>query len=156
MRSHKRKLLATAGLVLTLAGAFALWPRADRITQKNCDRIREGMSQQEVYAILGPPGDYRIVQTVDPVPLYYRSDTPTPAEYAQAAYDREHVFVLRNDYGPVPLERLNWLGDDGDIFVWFGPKGVWSHGMVHSDKVAQTPLENLLWRAKRQWKRWFP
>ncbi len=46
MRSHKRKLLATAGLVLTLAGAFALWPRADRITQKNCDRIREGMSQQ--------------------------------------------------------------------------------------------------------------
>jgi hypothetical protein len=143
--------------VLFVVGALTLWPQSGgRITQENCDRIREGMNREEVLAILGPPGDYRTVQTVDPVPLYYRSDTPTPAEYAQAAFDREHVFVLRSDDGPVPMERLRWLGDEGDIFVWFRPEGVSSHGMVSSDKVAQSLLDNLLWRAKRQWRGWFP
>jgi hypothetical protein len=155
---RRRKLLVVlAGPAVVLAvGAIVLWPREDRITQQNCDRIGEGMTRAQVVAILGPPGDYRTVQTVDPIPLWYRSVPPTPAEYAKAAYDREHVFVLRDNYRPVPVERLDWLGDGGDIFVWVRPEGVSSHGMRSSDKVAQTPFENFLWRAKRQWHRWFP
>jgi hypothetical protein len=49
-----------------------------------------------------------------------------------------------------------WLGDEGDIFVWFRREAVSSHGMLASSKVDQTSLGNLLWRAKRQWHRWFP
>ena len=56
---RRRKLIALAGLaVLVAAGAFVLWPRPDRITRANYDRIRMGMSRAEVEAILGPPGDY--------------------------------------------------------------------------------------------------
>ena len=43
-----------------------LWPRPDRITRENYERIRVGMSSAEVEAILGgPPGDYRTVRTED-------------------------------------------------------------------------------------------
>ncbi len=60
MRRHKWRLLALAGLVVLAAvGAFVLWPRADRITRENFDRIREGMGREELEAILGPPGDHR-------------------------------------------------------------------------------------------------
>src|SRR4051794_12025520 len=59
---RRRRLRCGAALalaVLLAAGVFVLWPRADRITRENFDRIRGGMSREEVYAILGPPGDYR-------------------------------------------------------------------------------------------------
>src|SRR5947209_2486329 len=47
--------LVMAGVLVALVGP---WPC--RVTQRNCDRIREGMTQAEVHAILGgPPGDYR-------------------------------------------------------------------------------------------------
>ncbi len=29
-------------------------------------------------------------------------------------------------------------------------------GFVPGERVGQTPLENLLWRVKRQWHRWLP
>jgi hypothetical protein len=56
---RRRKLLvALAWLaVVVAAGVVVLWPRENRITQENCDRIKEGMSQAEVEAILGPSGD---------------------------------------------------------------------------------------------------
>ena len=59
---RRRKLLVVlAGLaVLVAAGAVVLWPEPpSRITRENFDRVREGMTQAEVEAILGPPGDYR-------------------------------------------------------------------------------------------------
>src|SRR5262245_23034627 len=53
-------LVVLAGLaVVVAAGAVVLWPRADRITLENYDRIRDGMTRAEVEAILGPPGDQR-------------------------------------------------------------------------------------------------
>jgi hypothetical protein len=77
---RRRKLLvALAGLAVVVAAVVVvLWPRPDRITQENYDRIRvgglwgedwathdnrapvkKGMTRTEVEAILGPPGDYR-------------------------------------------------------------------------------------------------
>jgi hypothetical protein len=49
---------------LVTAGSFALWPRADRITRENCERIQSqsrngAMTLAQAVAILGPPGDYR-------------------------------------------------------------------------------------------------
>jgi hypothetical protein len=52
-------LVALAGLAVVVgAGTVVLWPRADRITLENFDRIKKGMRRAEVEAILGPPGDY--------------------------------------------------------------------------------------------------
>jgi hypothetical protein len=155
MRMRKLRWAVGLAVLLLVTGAFVLWPRPGRITQQNADSIREGISRHEVEAILGPPGDYRTVRTVDPNLLRLSTYPPTPAMLAEAADAREHLFVLRSDYGP-GLERLTWLGDDGDIFVWFSPEGVWSHGMTSSEKIVQSPLDNLLWRAKRQWRKWFP
>jgi hypothetical protein len=58
---RRRKLLvALAGLAVVVAvGVVVLWPPEDRITEANLERIKEGMTQAEVEAILGPPGDYR-------------------------------------------------------------------------------------------------
>jgi hypothetical protein len=59
-RHRKRLLLLLLSLAVLIAvfGSFLL-PRPDaRITPANCDRIREGMTRQEVEAILGPPGNY--------------------------------------------------------------------------------------------------
>ena len=57
---RRRKLLVVlAGLAVVAAGVVVLWPRPDRITRENCDRIRPGMTRAEVEAILGPPDDYR-------------------------------------------------------------------------------------------------
>jgi hypothetical protein len=90
---RRRKLLVVlAGLVALVAvaaGAFALWPREDRVTRENFDHLQVGMSRAEVDAIaaenykriklgmrrarveamLGPPGDYRMGPTGSRVAL---------------------------------------------------------------------------------------
>jgi hypothetical protein len=58
MRRRKPLPVPAGRAVLLAAGAFVLWPRPERITRENFKRIREGMTQAEVEAILGPPGDY--------------------------------------------------------------------------------------------------
>jgi hypothetical protein len=65
MRRRKLRWVVAAGVALGLACfvALALWPRPDRITQENCDRITRGMSREEVCALLGPPGDSRTILT---------------------------------------------------------------------------------------------
>jgi hypothetical protein len=71
---RRRKLLVVlAGLAVVAAAAvaIALWPQpaSSLMTRQNFDRIRQGMTQAEVEAILGSPGDYRtsLGQTVDPL-----------------------------------------------------------------------------------------
>jgi hypothetical protein len=140
---RKRKLIAAAvGLaVLVAAGAFVLWPRTDRITRENFDRIKEGMSRAEVEAILGPPGDYR----TGPV-VYF---TPT---------DRDVM-----DEPSVPFEDPDsalWLGDRAGGRVGFDEAGcvtIWDASLEcrSGERVSQGPVDNLLWRAERLWRKWF-
>src|SRR5262249_36079311 len=61
IRPVRKRLVLSAAAVASLATAmaFALWPRSDPVTRANCDRLRPGMTRQEVESILGPPGDYR-------------------------------------------------------------------------------------------------
>jgi hypothetical protein len=55
-----RWLLALAGLAVVFAiGAFVLWPRPERITRENFERIHEGMTLADVTALLGPAHEPR-------------------------------------------------------------------------------------------------
>jgi hypothetical protein len=138
---RRRKLWwVVAGLALAMltAAVFVAWPRPDRITLENFYRIQKGMSRDEVAAILGPPGDH--------------STRPVCSGGPDTA-------VRRRFYSdPDPEEsRDSWVGDSGCIIVLSdadrGPR------LLVFAPVAgpqQNPLENLLWRAKRQWRKWFP
>jgi hypothetical protein len=143
---RRRKLLLgslvaalVALAVLAGSGVFVPRPGPNRLTLQNCQRIREGMSRAEVEAILGPPGDYRT--------------GPTDI-----------------DGKVVPL-KLVWVGEilpsDGDIAYWsadevyervmFDPAGrVREGGFSPTFRPTQSPSDNLLWRLRRQWRRWFP
>jgi hypothetical protein len=62
MVRHKKRqllLLLTLAVLVAVSGAFLLPRRDDQITEANCDKIRKGMTRQELEAILGgPPDDY--------------------------------------------------------------------------------------------------
>jgi hypothetical protein len=50
-----------------------------------------------------------------------------------------------------------WETDDAAIEVGYGPSGELLFTIRRGQKrLPQSPLDNLLWRLKRQWHRWFP
>jgi hypothetical protein len=140
---HKWKLLALAGLVL-LAGvtALVLWPPpSSRVTRENSDRIKQGMTQAEVEAILGPPGDY----TTGPM-LVDLGGGYEPVNDAYPGLDRN-----------LGSGMSVWRSDAGCVVVAYSVSGeVLFSQSVEGKRRAQGPLDNLLWRAKRQWRKWFP
>jgi hypothetical protein len=155
---RKRKLfviLAVAVLTFVGVGVFVLWPREDRITAKNFNRIGAGMTLPEAVELLGHPGDY----TTGPT-----DHVPTLTSEVPASDDRPLGFTFRSStysgwresiYPPDDLNLQKWSGDIGDISVYFGPKGASEKYFRRTERLPQGPCENLLWRAKRQWRRWF-
>jgi len=96
-------LVALAGLAVVVAvGVVVLWPRADRITEANFERIRVGMSRTDVEAILGPPGDFRTDESIvlEPpttdrtVPAGSRSNIPVCALHLRHR-DSSHAVATR-------------------------------------------------------------
>jgi hypothetical protein len=134
-------LLAGLAVSLLLGGAlFAfLAPWQCRVTQANCDRIKKEMTQAEVHAILGAPGDYR---TLPPAPVDFWSSFHT---------------------GPLRLIE-EWEGDEGKVRVdYYSPK--WSDPrpervMLASFQPAKPhnpgPVALATWRLKRLKERWLP
>jgi hypothetical protein len=128
-------LVLLAGLAVVVAArVIVLWQQPDRITRENCDRIREGMTRAEVEAILGPPGDY----------------TTWPTDITR--WPRGTDWRMGDLFA-------EWRGDEGRILVLLDQ----DDGLVHSDGIFApssprqvNPLYALIWRAKRQWHRWFP
>jgi hypothetical protein len=142
-RRKLRRVAAVAGLALTVAVVLALWPRAqpDRATRENLDRVRKGMSRAEVYAILGPPGDY----------------TTGPMGHSDGhAISVWNVNATRLHPSEID-DPADWLTDSGWVCVNFDDRGMVAEtGFDPCTKVPQGPLDNLLWRMRRQWWRWFP
>jgi hypothetical protein len=125
----------SSGIVLV----FGLGLRSGGITNKEFQRLQLGMTMAEVEAVLGPPGDFATGPTHPVFGEYLRISASTP------------------DERPVFEARREWDGDQGAIYVDFDA----------SDKVRRasfSPMrkddiglfDNLLWQAKRQWRRWFP
>lgn len=160
MHSRKRRwVLVLAGLAVLAAGAFVLWLQPERISQENFDRIRVGMSRAEVEAILGgPPGDYRTVRTV------WNSAVEEDPAYCSAVDYRASI-IDEKGYSSSSLEggvwasgvpiTGSWFGNEGEIQVDLTPEAVCDKDFLRYDKKEQGLLENLQWRAKRQWRRWF-
>jgi hypothetical protein len=157
---RRRSLLVLlAGLAMVVAALeFVLWPRPDRITHENFDRIRAGMTMADVEAILGgPPGEYRTGPTV-------RGNAPlaeVPAEVLRTEVDEWDLFWDSADADSDPFEvkpfGSTWGSDQGIAVVCFDDEGrAHDRWYVDRKRVEQTTFEHLLWRAKRQWRRWFP
>jgi hypothetical protein len=145
-----RKLLVAVVAVLVAAGTVLLWPRTDRITEENCERIQLGMGRAEVEALLGgPPGDYRTFRTVS----CGEPDNPNELGYLEPD-DHASDRYQRGDFDPGILGR--WFGNDGYIRVEFTPEVVFYKDFIRTRQKDQTFLDNFVWRAKRQWRRWFP
>jgi hypothetical protein len=133
MRSRNLPVvLALAAVTLVGVGVFALWPEQNRITLENFDRIRKGMSMADVEGILGPPGDY----------------SNGPVNYDGSAM----VYFVPAEGTSV----VHWTGDAGFGRVYFDSSGkVDDQVFEPGRREKQSPIDNLLWRAKRQWRRWF-
>jgi hypothetical protein len=145
---RRRKLLvALAGsAVVVAAGAVVVRPEPpDRVTMENFNRIDYGgdflsgrlkkSSRAEVEAILGPPADY----------------TTAPTETLA-------LFVYVSNGQPAPGTPMSiWHGDQGSIRLAFDQqdKVAWGNFQGHIP-VHVGALDLFLWRAKRQWRRWFP
>jgi hypothetical protein len=147
-----RLLVVLAGLaVVVAAGAFVLWQRPERVTKENYDRMQLGMTHIEVEAILGPPGDYRSglgeagwykewIPDPDPIyspPSWNRVSTPTDAPENGGLWAR-------------------WLSDSFQILIVVDESGQVMHKEGYPRRRTQGQVDALVWRAKRQWRRWFP
>ena len=160
---RRRKLLVVlVGLaVVGAAGMVVMWPRADSITQENFDRILVGMSPAEVEAIFGgPPGDYRSVWTDWPSnanePDEFNCGCANWRAWSVSVRGYEHEGLLGDtDPSTAPVTGL-WFGNDGCIRVHFSPAVVDDMDFLPTVRRERGPVDNLLWRAKRQWRKWFP
>jgi hypothetical protein len=132
-------LVVLAGLAVVVAAVVVvLWPRAVPIKMENYVHIKYGMTLREVEAILdGPPGDYRtkrpLVETEDLDQLFAR--------------DRVRSGKVATEF---------WQCDDAIQAVHFNLYGRADY--LRHDLLQQPPggpLDNLLWRLRRQWHRWF-
>ncbi len=142
---------AVAGLLaLAGVGAFALWPRPERVTRENYERIQNGMNRAEVEAVLGPPGDYR----TGPTRVYWDFEDDVSGDFDPDDSD----FSTYDEIGlPITITIDKWEGNAGRVKVLYDETGrSVQTSFFRSESVKRSTLEILRWRAKRQWRRWFP
>jgi hypothetical protein len=151
---RRRKVRWAAVLLLTAllaVGACVLWPRPNRITPANFVRIEEGMSRAEVVSVLGPSNDY------SSGPLIYVGDITLLFSFPGPHATGDFVPSSSFNFGDVQTERVEWRNDEQIVHVYFLPSGH-VHTMCRYDvrPIELSPLDGFLWRAKRQWRKWFP
>jgi hypothetical protein len=150
---RRRKLLVVlAGLAVVVAvGVVVLWPRQDRVTRANYDRIAEGMRLAEVEVILGPAGDYRtgLGESAFEGGCYWIDDV-------EGSWPAWSVLPSGSETGEMRKCAM-WVNDTGIIGTTFDcSDAVLARSFYTRRKVEQSTLDHLLWHFKRQWHRWFP
>jgi hypothetical protein len=80
-KSLKRPILLTLLVAVGgLAVGFLFVPRGGRVTRENCERIKSGMTEAEVRAILGKPWDDSLLDPEGPgavrMPVLYSKEYP--------------------------------------------------------------------------------
>jgi hypothetical protein len=153
---RRRKLIVaavTVPAVLVAAGVVLLWPPEDRITRENCDRIHEGMTRSEVEAILGSPGDYRTGRGEEE--MQEEGWSPDNEGSIQRLAGWQEVIWAGGQNGG--LGRWGaWFGDSVEISVVVDVTDQVRKVDRIARRLTQGPLDNLLWRVKRRWRKSFP
>jgi hypothetical protein len=139
---RKRRWWVAGGVVvLFAAGAALIWPRSARITRESFDQLHDRMRLADIEALVGaPPGDYTTAPTTEVGPPPIKTFEPPDG-------------LSWNDSGG---RQVAWYGDEGDLLVGYGTDGVRWASFAKVTKDNQSPLENAVWRIKRQWQRCFP
>jgi hypothetical protein len=135
-----RKLKRWPVLVALLVGAGALvvglvyLPRG-RVTRENCERVKEGMTEDEVRAILGKPWDNSLLDPEMPSPPLQKKGTLRP-------------LLLADLSGKSSVQY--WTGDNVTMTVVFDDNHRVLSGRILSDPEAPRPwLPVLVWRRLR-------
>jgi hypothetical protein len=138
MRKLLIGLLASALLLFGAVLPLVL-PWHCPVNRAACERIEEGMTQEEVYAILGgPPGNYR---TQPPAP---------PPSFAEVYFG-----------GPRRLTEV-WEGDTGAVTVDYhcrrtpGVETVELASFEEQEPYNPGLVELICWRLERLKERWLP
>jgi hypothetical protein len=138
-RRRVRWVLVLTGLAVVIAaGVIVLWPQPERVTVENFQRVKVGMARAEVEAILGPPEDH----STGPVFWGPRS-RPYQVSYGYEKMNADAV----------------WLCDEGILTINYDlddPPKVLKVDAGPCQRPKQDSLDNVRWRVKRQWHRWFP
>jgi hypothetical protein len=144
---RRRKLIAAvvALAVLVAVAVFVLWSSRDMaagITIENADRLghrfEDGRLQKmprmtvaDAEAILGaPPGDYRTGRSLE-----------------------MDVEIIAD--GGLP-DVIYWISDSCVVLITTDPTGCVDSIGRSETKKSPDSFGNLVWRAKRLWRRWFP
>jgi hypothetical protein len=138
-----KPLLVLLAVALVLLGALLplVMPRFCPVNRVACENIKDGMTQAEVYAILGgPPGDYRTQPPAPPSGLFTL-----------------HRGLLRH------ARRERWQGNEGTAIVLFsmepgsaGPMRVSRVSFDEAKPYAPGLVELARWRLRRLKERLLP
>jgi hypothetical protein len=151
MRRRKLFLMLVGLTGVVAAGVVALRPNTDRITTENYERIEIGMTRRQVEAILGPPGDYRTCLGE----TGFGEDTQSMAWVPDPAW-----FGVTSNWDRFPSTPptlwASWVMDSFQIDIFIDDGQVYDKQVLTRRKQPGGQFDNFLWRAKRQWHRWFP
>jgi hypothetical protein len=132
------------GLLVCAVFALLAWPGPSPITPENFDRLTPGMSLAEVEAILGSPGDHSTAPWDAPVEVKRIGSVMNLPPWARGR----------------GCQHYGWYGDAAGIDLIFTqhqpPDQLIEGRLSRNTRPPQGTLDNLLWRAKRQWRRWVP
>jgi hypothetical protein len=145
----RRKLLvALAGLAVVVAAvAVVASSRPSRITRENFSRITNDMDRAQMLALFGPPADNRS----GPTELDFADSVSVCTLYKNADYARSDSSI------PTIAEDLEWHEDTSRIYAMFDGQGKLVLASYYpARRQEQGIVENLVWRAQRQWHRCFP
>jgi hypothetical protein len=150
MRRRKLRQMVAVGLVVLAAGTFVLWPRTDRVSRENYDRIKEGMTLAEATTILGEPGDFTTGEIDE--------DTPMPFDWRADCFGTMRPITSGDLEGfALPERSARWVTDSTSVWLALDDSGRVIGGQFHRLKKTDAgTIDNLRWRAKRQWRRWIP
>jgi hypothetical protein len=114
----KVALLLAVGATVLLGVAGFLLRSASPITPRAYHRIKEGMTRQEVEAVLGlPPGDYRSRAGRE-------DDSSWGMKELRGEYLLTHPLKSLYDEPPRDWRDEIWMADDFEIWAWFDGDGL--------------------------------
>jgi hypothetical protein len=133
---NKRKSVGLAGLVIFSICTIFFFASSDgRFNESQFEKIKEGMTESEVVAILGVgAGDYRPKQYIDPGHFVSISD-PIGFITKESGLSFEELAILKEEdlqswvnegmpQRPRKVREKEWLGKTWGIVVVFDEKGI--------------------------------